>query len=702
MFRRIEPQESFQIRYSKTNKYHKNNHYGQDHSERHQYDHHLGYSKHDDFDERVLSPNKIKAPTFDGRHDPWIFDMWIRDMDQFFEWHNLSDNKRVRFAKMKLIDKAKIYWRDVEDCLEMRGKPPITDWIKMKQKLQEKYLPQSYRNKLLDQWNNLRQGNKSINEYIRQFNDYMIRCAIRESEAMTLRRFCRGLNDDLRREVVFQGVSTLNQAYTLVKDYKLVTKNQWNNHQDSYSIPTRSQFRSSDSLLGAPPHRPNPSSAQLCKKDRGKQVVNEVSKVSSKVKCINCLGFGHISLDCTSKPLVVQKHKDLGKEEYCSVEVYEPNLEDFSDLDDEDVQEEELNTMSPHELEVEVKEESDMSALMVEEILRNSSVESPIEISMVLEESHDICPPELSDSSPHMLGVQHIISLEQHVELLNPLPHARYEEDEDNPSLLDCVHTISTQVSNNVCLIPHPQSFSVHSYKLEEPIEHLPISPHDRMSKLAESLQGRVHNLHIEIMKQIQASNEQYKFRADFLKYHDALNVGDYFMIQIRPERCPLETDHKLQVSSARPFKVLQMITSNNYVIKLPLNFDINSTLNMKDLSIYKIQPTPDAPFDTPTSLSISLAQKEHINATLNAQVVFTRDGELQQIPVYEFDDQIQTILGLSKEHHNSLILVIESIIVAVLTYTRRGRVLPTPGELMGTPNQKYYLCTRMIIDDGG
>jgi len=201
-------------------------------------------------------------------------------MDRFFEWHNLSDNRKVRFAKMKLIDEAKIYWRDVEDCLEMRGKPPITDWIKMKQKLQEKYLPQSYRNKLLDQWNNLRQGNKSINEYIMQFNDYMIRCDIRESEAMTLRRFCRGLNDDLRREVVFQGVSTLDQAYTFVKDYKLVTKNQWKNRQDSYSIPIRSQFRNSDSLLGALPHRPNPSNSQLYKKDKGKRVINEVSKVS--------------------------------------------------------------------------------------------------------------------------------------------------------------------------------------------------------------------------------------------------------------------------------------------------------------------------------------------------------------------------------------------------------------------------------------
>jgi len=56
-----------------------------------------------------MSPNKIEALTFDGRHDPLIFDMRIRDMDQFFEWHNLSDNKKVRFAKMMLIGKAKTY-----------------------------------------------------------------------------------------------------------------------------------------------------------------------------------------------------------------------------------------------------------------------------------------------------------------------------------------------------------------------------------------------------------------------------------------------------------------------------------------------------------------------------------------------------------------------------------------------------------------
>jgi hypothetical protein len=67
---------------------------------------HLSYSKHD-LGKRVISPNKIKSSIFYGYHDPWIFDMWIRNIDQLFEWHNLSGNRRFRFAKITLIGEVK-------------------------------------------------------------------------------------------------------------------------------------------------------------------------------------------------------------------------------------------------------------------------------------------------------------------------------------------------------------------------------------------------------------------------------------------------------------------------------------------------------------------------------------------------------------------------------------------------------------------
>ena len=81
-------------------------------------------------------------------------------------------------------------------------------------------------------------------------------------------------------------------------------------------------------------------------------------------------------------------------------------------------------------------------------------------------------------------------------------------------------------------------------------------------------------------------------------------------MIHISIERCPLETNHKFQVSSATLFKVLQMIKSNSYIIKLPLDFDINSTFDMKDFVIYKIQFISNAPFETHIPLSLYFPQK--------------------------------------------------------------------------------------------
>ena len=56
-----------------------------------------------------MSPNKRKAPRSNGRHYPYIFDMWTRDINQFFGWDNLSNNRRVRFSRIILIDETQFY-----------------------------------------------------------------------------------------------------------------------------------------------------------------------------------------------------------------------------------------------------------------------------------------------------------------------------------------------------------------------------------------------------------------------------------------------------------------------------------------------------------------------------------------------------------------------------------------------------------------
>jgi len=120
-------------------------------------------------------------------------------MDYFIDWSNWSENKKVRFAKISVIDTAQLYWKKVEDYLELREKPLITYWNETKEKLQNEYLSQSYKTKFSNEWNNLRQGNGFVMKYIAKFNEYRIRCDTKEDETMSLSRFCKGLNDNFRK-----------------------------------------------------------------------------------------------------------------------------------------------------------------------------------------------------------------------------------------------------------------------------------------------------------------------------------------------------------------------------------------------------------------------------------------------------------------------------------------------------------------------
>jgi hypothetical protein len=80
----------------------------------------------------------------------------------------------------------------------------------MKQTLSRNYLPTTYKSTLLEKWDNLRQGPRSVINYIEQFQEYKRRCQIVKEEVVTLGRLKKGLNDDLRRELIIRGVTSLD------------------------------------------------------------------------------------------------------------------------------------------------------------------------------------------------------------------------------------------------------------------------------------------------------------------------------------------------------------------------------------------------------------------------------------------------------------------------------------------------------------
>ena len=72
---------------------------------------------------------------------------------------------------MKLTNSAKMYWQNVLQDMLRLGEPPITQWAVMKAKLQEKYIPPSYKSQLFSTMINLKQMTLSVAEYSAKFEE---------------------------------------------------------------------------------------------------------------------------------------------------------------------------------------------------------------------------------------------------------------------------------------------------------------------------------------------------------------------------------------------------------------------------------------------------------------------------------------------------------------------------------------------------
>ena len=173
------------------------------------------------------------------------------------------------------------------------------------------------------------------------------------------------------------------------------------------------------------------------------------------------------------------------------------------------------------------------------------------------------------------------------------------------------------------------------------------MSPHVRIFESIEAFAQHIHDLHNEICKKIHVSNSQYKIHADTHQRHAKFQVEDYVMIRIQLERFPSRTVKKLQARSAGPFKILKRMGPNAYVIDLPHDYGISSSFNIEDLVASKSPIViPDTLFDEPLvdpidahiptllPLNLPYAHKESIDASLDEQIVSTREGEIHRFLV--------------------------------------------------------------------
>ncbi|KAL6313102.1 hypothetical protein AAG906_018817 [Vitis piasezkii] len=156
---------------------------------------------------------RMEVTNFEGKVDATQFVDWLVVIEEYFNWYDMMDDRRVRFTKMKLVGLAKVWWTGIEGNNSRMGLPPISTRQEMKAKLREKYMPINYYDKLCDQLINLRQNNMPVVEYIQKFDKLKTRSQIVEDHRQTLARFKAGLRSEIKRELLHQPLYSLEHAF---------------------------------------------------------------------------------------------------------------------------------------------------------------------------------------------------------------------------------------------------------------------------------------------------------------------------------------------------------------------------------------------------------------------------------------------------------------------------------------------------------
>ncbi|KAA8545287.1 hypothetical protein F0562_020071 [Nyssa sinensis] len=67
----------------------------------------------------------MDVPDFEGKLDPTVFSDWLASSEEYVDWYDMTDGRRLRFAKMKIVGLAKVWWTGVEGDIRRLGQPPI-------------------------------------------------------------------------------------------------------------------------------------------------------------------------------------------------------------------------------------------------------------------------------------------------------------------------------------------------------------------------------------------------------------------------------------------------------------------------------------------------------------------------------------------------------------------------------------------------
>ena len=153
---------------------------------------------------------KCAIPSYSGSYDGEKYFDWEIAIEQELNSHFVPEQHRVRQATSKFKDFAIIWWYELA---AMNALP--STWEQLKEAMRDRFIPFSYKRDLLRKIQCLLQGNRSVQEYYKEFQKCSICCEINECEEATENRFLHGLRPEIQNILVDHSYCSLPQLFEL-------------------------------------------------------------------------------------------------------------------------------------------------------------------------------------------------------------------------------------------------------------------------------------------------------------------------------------------------------------------------------------------------------------------------------------------------------------------------------------------------------
>ncbi|KAI3469038.1 hypothetical protein Pfo_025701 [Paulownia fortunei] len=201
-------------------------------------------------------------------NDPEAYLEWEKKMEMVFEYHNYSENKRVKLAERR---------RNHERLVET--------WDEIKVIMRRRFIPSYYHREL---YNN-------VDEYYKEMEIAMNRANVEKDREATMARFLHGLNHEITNVVEMQHYVELTDM--VHQAIKVEQQLKWRNMaRRGIGMTSSISWKTAPKRDKWPSIKPKPESSKDTKL---------ATMPKQAIKCFKCQGRGHIDSQCPNKRIMV-------------------------------------------------------------------------------------------------------------------------------------------------------------------------------------------------------------------------------------------------------------------------------------------------------------------------------------------------------------------------------------------------------------